>query len=242
MKSEQLPPETENRLNNELLNAEPAEEKSKPDKKPKRNSKDDLTKKILSIVEKYGIEFEYSDTKLRRMSKTELQKLLATVMEQCVKIDMAKAAGVDPRSNGKVITMGALRMLHNLAATGFEKVYNSVGPRFTGYEIDGFSQALQDPMIAASVDECLAEIAKDNPEVLDYFDSAYTRLLLVWAGALLTCVKKRGTSQNAPESGHRVGPQSNQRQNALRPRGGRVEAVREKHEHRPPSVPNVRCV
>ena len=57
------------------------------------------------------------------MSKTELQKLLATVMEQCVKIDMAKAAGVDPRSNGKVITMGALRMLHNLAATGFEKVY-----------------------------------------------------------------------------------------------------------------------
>ena len=124
MKSEQLPPETENRLNNELLNAEPAEEKSKPDKKPKRNSKDDLTKKILQIVEKYGIEFEYSDTKLRRMSKTELQKLLATVMEQCVKIDMAKAAGVDPRSNGKVITMGALRMLHNLAATGFEKVYN----------------------------------------------------------------------------------------------------------------------
>ena len=82
MKSEQLPPETENRLNNELLNAEPAEEKSKPDKKPKRNSKDDLTKKILQIVEKYGIDFEYSDTKLRRMSKTELQKLLATVMEQ----------------------------------------------------------------------------------------------------------------------------------------------------------------
>ena len=96
MLSEQLKPETENRLNNELLNAEPAEEKGKPDKKPKRNSKDDLTKKILQIVEKYGIDFEYSDTKLRRMSKTELQKLLATVMEQCVKIDMAKAAGGPP--------------------------------------------------------------------------------------------------------------------------------------------------
>ena len=39
MKSEQLQPETENRLNNELLNAEPAEEKSKPDKKPKRNGR-----------------------------------------------------------------------------------------------------------------------------------------------------------------------------------------------------------
>ena len=97
-------------------------------------------------------------------------------------------------------------------------------------------------MIAASVDECLAEIAKDNPEVLDYFDSAYTRLLLVWAGALLTCVKKRGSSINAPEPRHRMGPQSNQRQNALRPRGGGVEAMRKKYEHSPPSVPNVRSV
>ena len=79
----ELPPETETRLNNELLNAEPAEAAVEKNlKKPKRNSKDDITKKILQIVEKYGLEFEYSDTKLRRMSKTELQKLLATVMEQ----------------------------------------------------------------------------------------------------------------------------------------------------------------
>ena len=73
----ELPPETETRLNNELLNAEPAEaaveNEKKNLKKPKRNSKDDITKKILQIVEKYGLEFEYSDTKLRRMSKTELE-------------------------------------------------------------------------------------------------------------------------------------------------------------------------
>jgi len=53
----ELPPETETRLNNELLNAEPAEaavEKEKNLKKPKRNSKDDITKKILQIVEKSG--------------------------------------------------------------------------------------------------------------------------------------------------------------------------------------------
>ena len=96
-------------------------------------------------------------------------------------------------------------------------------------------------MIAASVDECLAEIAKDNPEVLDYFDSAYTRLLLVWAGALLTCVKKRDTSINAVAR-NRVGPEPNKRQNALRPRGGGVEALRKKYEHSAPSVPNVRSV
>ena len=242
---ENLTPETENRLNNELLSAEPVDAKApgKPSAKPpKRNSKDDLTKKILQIVEKYQLDFAYSDTKMRRMNKVELQKLLANVMEQCVKIDMAKAAGVDPRSNGKVITMGALRMLHNLAATGFERVYNQFGPTLTGYEIVGFSAALQDPMIASSVDECLAEIAKDNPEVLEYFDSPYTRLLLVWAGALLTCVEKRGPRLNEPKSGHGVGPKPDPRQNPLRPRGGRVQALRKEHERSASGVPNVRCV
>ena len=60
----------ETKLNNQLLNADVPDEKQ--DKKPKRNSKDDLTKKILKIVEKYEIrDFEYTDTKMKRMSKTE---------------------------------------------------------------------------------------------------------------------------------------------------------------------------
>ena len=121
--------ETEQRLNNELLHADVPDEK-KDDKKP-RNSKDDITNKILQIVEKYQLDFEVTDTKMRRMSKTELHKLLASVMEQCVKIDMAKSVGVDPRANGKVITMGALRMIHNLCAVhtapfGFERRASNV--------------------------------------------------------------------------------------------------------------------
>ena len=59
---ENLNPATESRLNNELLSAEPVDNKGAPqaDKKPKRNSKDDLTKKILQVVEKYQLDFEYS--------------------------------------------------------------------------------------------------------------------------------------------------------------------------------------
>ena len=53
-----MDPATESKLNNELMNAEVPEQKT-PDKKPKRNSKDDLTKKILQVVEKYQLEFEY---------------------------------------------------------------------------------------------------------------------------------------------------------------------------------------
>ena len=234
-----LSPELEKKMNNELLRDETPEDQ-KEAVKPKRNSKDDLTRKILAVVEKYQLDFSYSDTKMKRMSKTELQQLLATVLEQCVKIDMAKAAGVDPRSNGKVITMGALRMLHNLAATGFEKVYNGVGARFTGYDIVGFSASLREPMVAESVDECLAEIAKDNPEILEYFDSPYTRLMLVWGGALLTCVKKRDSRLNNNKYGaYRMGPTANTRPRPPRPSGGGGTEMRKIDEHSSPSVPNV---
>ena len=237
-----LSPELEKKMNNELLRDEIPEDQ-KEAAKPKRNSKDDLTRKILAVVDRYQLEFEYSDTKMKRMSKTELQQLLAKVLEQCVKIDMAKAAGVDPRSNGKVITMGALRMIHNLAATGFEKVYNGIGARVTGYEIVGFSEALREPMIAESVDECLAEIAKDNPEILEYFDSPYTRLMLVWGGALLTCVKKRDSTLNNKKYGaYRMGPTANTRPRPPRPSGGGGTEMRKIDEHSSPSVPNVRGV
>ena len=240
-KAEELGQEREKKMNNELLaQVQILPASALPEKKPKRNSKEDLTQKILQVVDKYQLDFDHSDTKLKRMSKVELQQLLAKVMEQCVKIDMAKAAGVDPRSNGRVITMGALRMIHNLAATGFERVYNGVGARFTGYEIEGFSESLREPMIAESVDECLAEIAKDNPEVLEYFDSPYTRLLLVWTGALLTCIKKKGPRTNKERNGvHRMGPAPNQRPGAPGPSGGRGAEVRQVDEHSAPSVPNV---
>ena len=112
------------RMNNELLKVANPGEDSGPEsevKKPKRNSKEELLAKILKVVEKYELDFDYSDTKLKRMNKQELTKILAHVMEDSVKIDMARSVGVDPRANGKVVTLGALRMIHNLCATGFEK-------------------------------------------------------------------------------------------------------------------------
>ena len=232
--------ETEQRLNNELLHADVPEEK-KEEKKPKRNSKDDITKKILQIVEKYQLDFEVTDTKMRRMSKTELHKLLARVMEQCVKIDMAKSVGVDPRANGKVITMGALRMIHNLCATGFEKVFNTYGTEYTGYECEGFSETLRDPSVQTSVDDCLREIAKQNPEILEYFDSPYTRLALVWSGCLITCIKKKDhrIKENYAErmgSHSRVQPDSPR----LGRRGG--QTVREVDSYFPPVLPTLRKV
>ena len=233
-----MKPEESVRLNNELLKAE--EPQSEEEKRPKRNSKEELTAKFLKVVAAYELEFNYSDTKLRRMNKQELTKLLAEVTEEGVKHDMAKAVGVDPRANGKVVTLGALRMLHGLCATGFEKGFNAFGTPYCGYECDGFAETLQDPSLQSSIDACLTEIAAENPEILEYFDSPYTRLALVWSGALISCIKKQ--DQRTKRNARSVGPTQSFRPGSGGPSGGGGPTVRQVDSDLPPRVPNVRQI
>ena len=237
---EQTPEET-TRMNNELLKVAKPEDESPEVKKPKRNSKEELLSKILRVVEKYELEFDYSDTRLKRMNKLELTKVLAKVMEDSVKIDMAKSVGVDPRASGKVVTLGALRMIHNLCATGFEKVFNTFGTKYTGFECDGFATTLRDPSIQGTVDECLLEIAAENPEILEYFDSPYSRLALVWSGALITCIKRKEQLLKRQHANF-VGPRKNPRPNPAGAGSGGSKTVREIDSNFPSRVPNVRHV
>jgi hypothetical protein len=220
------------KLNNELLR-EPKPEEEKV--KPKRNSKDSIIHNILKVVEKYELDFDLSDSKMRRLNKEELMKVLAEVMEKSVHIDMAKSVGVDPRANGKVVTLGALRMLHTICATGFEKVFNQFATPYVGYESEGFSNSLKDPVVQSSVDECLAEIAAENPEILQLFDSPYSRLGLIWSGALMSSLKKKRYYQNV----HNMGPQTNRGQNPASTRSHRSTEVRKEHGNNAPAVPTV---
>ena len=208
------------KLNNELLAAAKPTEPKTPDEKPKRNSKEDLMAKLHKIADQYELDFPYSDTRLKRMNKTELMKLLSKYVEEGVKCDMARAVGVDPRANGKTMSLAALRMAHNIFASTFERGFNYCGPRY-GYEMVGFTRGLQDPTVQQSIDECLAEIARESPEILEYFESPYARLALVWFGVAMTTIQqknlntninynpntKRGNVKFAP----RVGPRENTR-------------------------------
>jgi hypothetical protein len=223
------------KLNDELLKVE-EEGSPKKVKVPKRGSKDKIIHNILKIDEEYNLELEYSDTTLRRMNKEKLTKVLAECMERCVKIDMAKSVGVDPRANGKCITLGALRMLHNLCATGFERSFNAFGSKYVGYEVEGFASSMNDPAIQSSVDEILTEIAAENPEVLQYFDSPYTRLALIWSGALIQCLKKKRLRENGMSN---MEPTPRARPAPSRPSSGRKPPVRKEHSNLPPRVPNV---
>ena len=204
------------KLNNELLAAAKPTEPKTLDEKPKRNSKEDLMAKLHKIADQYELEFPYSDTKLKRMNKTELTQLLAKYVEEGVKCDMARAVGVDPRANGKTMSLAALRMAHNIFASTFERGFNYCGPRY-GYEMVGFTRGLQDPTVQQSIDECLAEIARESPEILEYFESPYARLALVWFGVAMTTIQQKALKNNMINNKRnvkfatRVGPRENPR-------------------------------
>ena len=172
-------------LNNELLRAiEPPE----TDTKPKRNSKDELIHKIIQLAEQNEITLKYSNTRLKRMNKQELNEMLASVAEEVMRNEMAKQVGAKPGAADSVIALGALRMMHDIAARCAETGINTVAPTY-GYQVVGFTECLQDPSVREATDACLVEIAQES-EILQYVKSPWTRLAIAWGGALVTSVRK----------------------------------------------------
>ena len=213
-------------LNNELLAATgPAKVDDGP---PKRNSKDALIDKIITVSAKYELEVEHSDTRLRRMNKKQLAQVLAGIIEEGVKIDMCKQVGVPPGSDSKVLGLAALRMMHDIAASSAEKGLQHVLPQY-GYDIDGFSSS-------QAIDQCLTEIAAESPELLQYFESPYARLALAWSGALLTCIKRKDVDNKNAAA---LGPRESESRRAVRRWNRRRPPDREEHCNSPPTVPTV---
>ena len=220
-------------LNNELLAATgPAKVDDGP---PKRNSKDALIDKIITVSAKYELEVEHSDTRLRRMNKKQLAQVLAGIIEEGVKIDMCKQVGVPPGSDSKVLGLAALRMMHDIAASTAEKGLQHVLPQY-GYEIDGFSSSLKEPVCSQAIDQCLTEIAAESPELLQYFESPYARLALAWSGALLTCIKRKDVDNKNAAA---LGPRESESRRAVRRWNRRRPPDREEHSDSPPTVPTV---
>lgn len=170
-------------MNNQLLDED--EEKNIP----KRNSKEDLITKLLTCCEQNNVELEFSNTKLRRMGKRELQQLLAAKIEIAMRNSMAAQVGAPPNSSDSVVALGALRMIHDLCAVSAERGLNVFLPRY-GYEVDGFAKSLKEPSVKEAVNMCLEEIARET-DVLQYVQSPWARLGIAWSGALLTCVRKK---------------------------------------------------
>ena len=120
-------------LNDELLTPTPATVDE-----PKRNSKEWLINKIIQICEEANLELTMSNTKLRRMGKEKLQKLLGELTEEAIKTQMARSLNVNS-TDDRVMAVASLRMLHDMMANGCEMTLNRVLPKY-GYEMDGFTE------------------------------------------------------------------------------------------------------
>ena len=174
-------------LNDALLKAT-EEDVEQAEDQPKRNSKDDLISKIIGCCADSGLELEHSNTKLRRMTKDQLCKILAEKIEKGVKSQMAAQGGAKPGASDSVIALGALKMMHNICASTAERGLNGILPRY-GYEIVGVREGLKDPAVDEAVNQCLTEIAADS-DILQHIKSPYVRLAIAWGGALVTSIKR----------------------------------------------------
>ena len=173
-------------LNDALLKAEAAEDEQK---EPKRNTKDSLISKIVKLHEEQDVPLMYSNTKLRRMTKAELGKVLADMLQVAARGHMARQVGADPETaTDATIALGALRMVHDIAASATERAANAVLPGY-GYEMAGFCDNLKDPTVREATDACLAEIAQDT-DVLQYIESPWSRLGIAWLGAMSMSVRR----------------------------------------------------
>ena len=188
---------SEEKLNNELLEADVAESETV---QPKRNSKDDLIMKIINACADNQLELEHSNSKLRRMTKDQLCKILAEKIELGVKNQMAAQVGAKANAPDSVIALGALKMMHNICANTAERGLNMVLPKY-GYKVKGFSDSLKDPAVNEAVEQCLAEIAAES-DILKHIESPYVRLAIAWGGALVTSVQRVPGSEGRKPHGN----------------------------------------
>ena len=206
-------------MNEALLRSTgPQEEKDDTPPELKRNSKDFLISKIIECADKHQITLDLSNTKLRRMTKTQLSRLLASTIERAQQSQMAAQVGVDRGASERLIALGALRMIHNLCANATEQGLNSVLPSY-GYEVRGFAKTLDEPPVKEAVDACLEEIARES-DILGYIESPYARLGIAWGGAVMTCLGRHDPRRNNRASykdATFVGPQSSRQQNPVQP-------------------------
>ncbi len=221
-------------LNEELLKKDAA-----TSEEPKRNSKEYLIKKIIEVAEENNLELNVSNTKLKRMGKDKLQVLLGEMCEEAVKGQMAQAVGATGR-NESVIALATLRMLHDLFANSVEQGLNVFLPKY-GYELDGFSKSLKEPITSKCVDDCLSEIAAES-DVLQYIQSPWARLGIAWSGGMMRAIRrappinKRSTNKDYASF---MGSRAPRAQNPVRFRTGGGKEAGKVHSGSGPPKPHV---
>lgn len=237
---EEKTPETFKDLNEELL--KPSVDESD---EPRRNSKEWLIQRVLLLCEENQLELTMSNSKLKRLGKTQLQKLLAELTEESIKNQMAAAVQA-PSTDERVMAVATLRMLHDTLANGCELGLNRWLPQH-GYELDGFTKGFKEPKTSQIVDDCLREIAEES-DILQYIESPYARLGLCWTTCLMMSVRPSRPKKRVSFPPYKqtdaslMEPRKTRQQNPVQPRPGGRPPTRKVDSGDRPATANVRTV
>lgn len=231
-------PQNMAKLNDELLKTDRV-----PEDKPKRNSKEFIIERIFQVADENELELNLSITKLKRMSKEKLQRLLGELCEEAVKTQMAAAVGAKS-GNDSVIALATLRMVHDLFANSVEQGLNVFLPKY-GFEVKGFSDSLKQRPTSDCVDDCLKEIAAES-EILQYVQSPYARLAIAWSGGLMSAIRRKNKfgNNNLPIKNNVafMGSKPSHTKNPVRPRPSGRQTPRQIDSSGRPAFPDVKTV
>lgn len=178
--------------------------------RPKKGTKLYIVSQIEHLCGTAGIPVTESNRELMRQGKAELKRTLAKYMEIASERRMKAHAGLtaplpveeEESSDNRKANIMVLRLLHDCVLGGVERAYEAYGSGYTGITIEGLTSRLQEEPHTSRVDEILVEIATEQPELLDMFESPYARLALCW---LMAAVAVGRSKTNEPLNGHRNG-------------------------------------
>ena len=178
--------------NNELLDALHRKGDGKEKESTKRGSKDELVAKIFQCCDEGGVVCEHNTTQLRRMSKKDLQKTLATYIERAMqkqlmaKVNVKRLENATDEQQNQLIALGTLRLMHDSLCVVLEKGVDSISP----YSIEGFCEGMKIEQVSREVDNALLAIAEEN-DVMQYISSPYAKLGLIWMSCAATSLKRK---------------------------------------------------
>ena len=197
----------EEAMKQELLSAQIPE--ADGGERPKKGTKLYIVSQIEHLCGTAGIPVTESNRELMRQGKAELKRTLAKYMEIASERRMKAHAGLtelpaaeDTSSDNRRANIMVLRLLHDCVLGGVERAYEAYGSGYTGITIDGLTSRLQEEPHSSRVDEILVQIAEEQPELLDMFESPYAKLALCWLMAAVA-VGRRKTDEHV--NGHRNG-------------------------------------
>mgnify|MGYP006393977369 CR=1 FL=1 len=172
---------------------------------PRKGTKLYIVSQIEHLCGTAGIPIEESSRELLRQGKAQLKATLARYMEMASERRMKAHAGLtdlpveeEASSGNRKANVMVLRLLHDTVLGGIERAYEAYGSGYTGITIEGLTSRLRDEPHTSRVDEILVQIAEEQPELLDMFESPYARLGLCW---LMAAVAKAAEKVNGQGNG-----------------------------------------